>query len=261
MNSFSYWRIARIAFLTILFKELNRFMRIWQQTLIPPAITMSLYFLIFGKFVGSQLAPISGYQYIQYLVPGLVLMSVMTNAYSNTSFSFFGGKFNRSIEELWVSPTPNWIIVMGYVLGGTIRGMLVGIIVLGVSYGFTHVPILHPVMVLLMAFLSAILFSLAGFINGVFANKFDDVSFVPTFILTPLTYLGGVFYSLNQLSQPWRTIASFNPILVMVDAFRHAILGISDLPLYFCVILMSVLILGLFSWSLFLIEKGIRVKN
>lgn len=258
---FSYWRIVRIALFTIISKEINRFIRVWQQTLIPPVITMSLYFIIFGKLVGSQLAPISGYPYIQYLVPGLVLMSVMMNAYSNTSFSFFSGKFNRSIEELWVSPTPNWVILVGYVLGGTIRGLLVGLIVLSVSYVFTHVPIMHPLIVFITACLAASLFSLAGLINGIFANKFDDVSFIPTFILTPLTYLGGVFYSLNQLPSIWQKIAAFNPILIMVDTFRYGILGISDLPLYFCAILMSILIVSLFTWALYLLEKGIRVKS
>ncbi len=181
-------------------------MRIWSQTLFPPAITMSLYFIIFGKFIGSQINNIQGFTYIQYIVPGLVMMSIMTNAYANTASSFFFNKFNKSIEELLVSPMPNIIILAGYMLGGTVRGILVGIIVLVISLFFTHVPIHHLGILIGMALLAAMLFSLGGLLNGIYAKRFDDISFIPTFILTPLTYLGGVFYSVNQLPPRWQTL-------------------------------------------------------
>ena len=188
-----------IALQTVLFKEILRFMRIWSQTLLPPAITMSLYFIIFGKFIGSQLRSIDGFTYIQYIVPGLIMMSIMTSAYANTASSFFLTKFNRSIEEMLVSPMPNLVILLGFVLGGTLRGILVGLIVLLISLLFTHTPIEHIGIVLSMSILAAMVFSLGGLINAIFAKRFDDISFIPTFVLTPLTYLGGVFYSIKQL--------------------------------------------------------------
>src|SRR3990167_7802059 len=178
-----------IALQTILRKEIIRFMRIWTQTLLPPAITMTLYFIIFGKLIGSQIHDIQGYTYMQYIVPGLTMMSIMTSAYANTSSSFFGAKFSKSIEEMLVSSMPNYVILLGYTLGGALRGLLVGMIVLGIGFLFTHIPIYHIWIVLSMGVLSSLLFSLGGFLNGIFAKKFDDVSFIPTFILTPLTYL------------------------------------------------------------------------
>src|SRR3990167_605908 len=216
----------RIALQTILFKEIVRFMRIWTQTLLPPAITMTLYFIIFGKLIGSQIQNINGYTYMQYIVPGLTMMAIMTNAYANTSSSFFGAKFSKSIEEMLVSSMPSYIMLLGYTLGGALRGLLVGIIVLFVSLFFTHLHIAHLGIVILMAVLSAMLFSLGGFMNAIFAKKFDDISFIPTFVLTPLTYLGGVFYSIDQLPAGWRTLSIFNPILNIVDTFRYGMLGI-----------------------------------
>lgn len=251
---------SMIALQTLLKKEIHRFMRIWSQTLIPPAITMSLYFLIFGKFIGSQIKDIHGFTYIQYIVPGLVMMSIMTNAYANTSASFFLTKFTRSIEEMLVSPMPNAIILLGYMLGGTIRGVLVGAIVLMISYLFTHVPILHPFIVISMALLSSTVFSLGGFINGIYAKRFDDISFIPTFVLTPLTYLGGVFYSVNQLPPIWRTISTFNPILIMVDSFRYGLLGMTDVNIYFGFSLIIILFLLLFIWSFLLLQRGTGIK-
>lgn len=249
-----------IALITLLRREFNRFMRIWSQTLLPPAITMSLYFIIFGKFIGSQIQHIHGYSYIQYIVPGLVMMSVITNAYSNTVSSFFLVKFNRSIEEMLVSPMPNLIILLGFMLGGLMRGLLVGVVVILIALLFTHIPILHPVIVIAMVILSAIVFSLAGFINGIYARKFDDISFIPTFVLTPLTYLGGVFYSLQQLPPFWRKVSLLNPILAMVDTFRFGMLGVSDIDIRFGFGLVLLLSIVLFGWGWLLLKRGTGIK-
>lgn len=249
-----------IALVTLTRKEMLRFLRIWSQTLLPPAITMSLYFLIFGKFIGSQISNIDGFTYIQYIVPGLVMMSIMTSAYANTASSFFLTKFNKSIEELLVSPMPSILILMGFMMGGILRGILVGIIVLFISLFFTHIPVAHPAVVLLMAVLSAMVFSLGGLINAVYAKRFDDISFIPTFVLTPLTYLGGVFYSIDQLPAGWRTVSMLNPILNMVDTFRFGILGVSDLNPWYGFGLVSVFFIVLFLWARLLLERGTGVK-
>lgn len=249
-----------IALKTLLWKEVLRFMRIWSQTVIPPAITMSLYFIIFGKFIGSQIKHIDGFAYIQYIVPGLVMMSIMTNAYANTASSFFLTKFNKSIEEMLVSPMPNYIILLGYMLGGAFRGVLVGIIVMLISLLFTSVPVYHPSIVLIMGILAAMVFSLGGLINGIYAKRFDDISFIPTFILTPLTYLGGVFYSIQQLPPLWRSISAFNPILDMVDTFRYGLLGIADVNIYFGFSLVSTLFILMFFWAWILLHKGVGIK-
>jgi ABC-2 type transport system permease protein len=249
-----------IAFHTLVTREIQRFMRLWSQTLFPPAITMTLYFLIFGKFIGSQIREIEGYSYIQYIVPGLVMMSIMTNAYANTVSSFFLTKFNKSIEEMLVSPMPNWIMLIGFMLGGTIRGMLVGILVMIIALLFTHIPMMHPFIIFFMAILSAMVFSLGGLINGIYAKRFDDIAFVPTFILTPLTYLGGVFYSINQLPPTWRTISRFNPILDMVSTFRYGMIGVSDVSIYFGFSLVGFLLLALFGYAWWLLEKGVGIK-
>lgn len=249
-----------IALGTLLRKEIMRFMRIWTQTLLPPAITMSLYFLIFGKFIGSQIRNIEGFAYIQFIVPGLVMMSIMTSAYANTASSFFLSKFNKSIEELLVSPMPNILIMLGFMLGGTLRGLLVGMTVLLISFIFTHVPIVHPIVVITMAVLSAMVFSLGGLINAIYAKRFDDISFIPTFVLTPLTYLGGVFYSIDQLTPGWRAISVLNPVLNMVDTFRYGVLGISDLSQWYGFGLVSVFFLVLFFWARSLLDRGVGIK-
>lgn len=249
-----------ISLQTILRKEVWRFMRIWSQTLIPPAITMSLYFLIFGKFIGSQIQDIHGYTYLQYIVPGLVMMSIMTNAYANTASSFFITKFNKSIEEMLVSPMPNVIILLGFTVSGALRGILVGAIVLAIAQFFTHVPMQHFLIIIFMAILSAMVFSLGGLINGIYAKRFDDISFIPTFVLTPLTYLGGVFYSIHQLPPFWRSISIFNPILNMVDTFRYGLLGISDLNIFFGLSLVLLFFFLMFFWAWFLIDRGIGIK-
>jgi ABC-2 type transport system permease protein len=250
-----------IALKTIVSKEVIRFMRIWTQTLLPPAITMTLYFLIFGKLIGSQIHSIGGYTYMQYIVPGLVMMAVITNAYANTSASFFGSKFSKSIEEIMVAPVPNYVILMGFAFGGTLRGIMVGIIVILISLFFTHMHIHNIGIVIVMAVLASMLFSIAGLINGIFAKKFDDVSFIPTFVLTPLTYLGGVFYSIHQLPPLWQKLSVFNPILDIVDTFRYGILGISDINVYVGLSIVCFLFVAFSAWSLVLLQRGTGMRT
>jgi ABC-2 type transport system permease protein len=249
-----------VSLYTLVKREINRFMRIWTQTLIPPAITMTLYFIIFGKFIGSQIKMVNGFTYIQYIVPGLVIMSVMTNAFANTVSSFFLTKFNKSIEEMLVSPMPNVVILFGFMLGGTLRGVLVGALVMLIALLFTHIPVHYPGVVISMAILSSMVFSLGGLINGIYAKNFDDISFIPTFVLTPLTYLGGVFYSIQQLPPFWRTVSLLNPILDMVDTFRYGLLGISDVSVYAGFSLVTLLFFVLFGWAWLLLHKGIGIK-
>lgn len=249
-----------VALETLLRKEIFRFMRIWTQTLLPPVITMSLYFVIFGKFIGSQIKHIEGYAYIQYIVPGLVMMSVMTNAYANTASSFFLTKFNKSIEELLVSPMPDYVILIGFMIGGAVRGILVGSLVMLVAMLFTHVPIYYPGIVLLIAVLAAMVFSLGGLINGIYAKRFDDIAFIPTFVLTPLTYLGGVFYSLNQLPPIWRSISLLNPIFNIIDTFRFGLLGVAEFNIYIGLSMILLLFVLMFLWALILLRKGVGIK-
>jgi ABC-2 type transport system permease protein len=249
-----------IAFMTILRKEIIRFTRIWIQTLLPPAITMTLYFIIFGQLIGSRIGDMQGFSYIDFVAPGLIMMAVITNSYANVSSSFFSAKFQRSIEELLVSPTPNYIILLGYVSGGVVRGMLVGIIVTLTSLLFTKLSVQHVFLTLLIVFLTALLFSLAGFINAIYANTFDDVSIIPTFVLTPLTYLGGVFYSISLLPDIWQTVSMFNPILHMVNAFRYGMLGVSDVSITAAlsgIILLSVV---LYFIALYLLSTAKRLR-
>jgi ABC-2 type transport system permease protein len=250
-----------IALVTILRKEVIRFTRIWTQTLLPPAITMTLYFLIFGKLIGSQISNINGYTYMQYIVPGLVMMAIITNAYANTSASFFGTKFSKSIEEMMVAPVPNYIIMLGFTVGGMLRGLAVGFIVILVSMFFTRLHIHNIWIVISMAVLSSMLFSLCGFINAIFAKKFDDVSFIPTFVLTPLTYLGGVFYSINQLPPLWKNISIFNPIVNIVGTFRYGLLGVADVNVYFGFGLVCTLYALLLIWSLVLLDRGTGLRT
>lgn len=250
-----------VALKTVLNKEIVRFMRIWTQTLLPPAITMTLYFIIFGKLIGSQIKDIHGYAYMQYIVPGLTMMAIMTNAYANTASSFFSAKFSKSIEEMLVSSMPSYVILLGYMLGGTLRGLLTGLVVILISLLFTKIPIYHLGFVISMAVLSSMLFSLGGLLNGIFARKFDDVSFIPTFILTPLTYLGGVFYSVKQLPPMWQKISFFNPIFNIVDTFKFGMLGTSDINVYFGFSLVCSLFIGLFIWCLYLLNRGIGLRT
>lgn len=248
------------ALATISRKEFLRFIRIWVQTVIPPVITVSLYFIIFGQLIGSQIGDIDGYKYMDYIVPGLILMSVITNSYSNVVSSFFSTKFHRSIEELIVSPVPNYIILMGYVSGGVMRGLIVGIVVTCVAFFFTNFHI-HSLSITLAVFiLTSILFSLAGFINATYAKSFDDISIIPTFVLTPLTYLGGIFYSIKMLPEFWQGVSQINPILYMINAFRYGLLGVSDIGIGTAFLIIIGFIIILFSFSLRLLNKGVGIK-
>lgn len=249
-----------IALQTLAVKEMLRFLRIWTQTLLPPAITMSLYFIIFGKFIGSQIHEIDGLPYIQYIVPGLIMMSIMTNSYANTASSFFLTKFNKSIEEMLVSPMPVFVILLGFTIGGILRGILVGIVVTLIALLFTSIPMSYPLIVVTMAILAAGVFSLGGLINGIFAKRFDDIAFIPTFVLTPLTYLGGVFYSVNQLPPTWRALSILNPVFDMIDTFRYGLLGVADLNIYYGFSLVFFFFIALFLWAWYLLNKGQGIK-
>lgn len=249
-----------IAFNTILRKEIKRFTRIWVQTLLPPVITMVLYFVIFGKLIGSRIGDMGGFSYIQFVAPGLIMMAVLTNAYANVVSSFFSAKFQRSVEEILVSPTPNYIILLGYTMGGVARGLCVGLLVTIMSLIFTDLHIHSWLVTLIIVLLTSMLFSLAGFINAVYANTFDDISIVPTFILTPLTYLGGVFYSISLLPEFWQQVSRLNPILHMVNAFRYGILGVSDINIGHAILGLSIGVVILFAVGLHLLKTGKRLR-
>lgn len=250
-----------IAFNTIVIKEVNRFLRIWLQTIIPPAISMSLYFVIFGSLIGSRIGPMDGYNYMDFITPGIIMMAVINNCYSNVVSSFFGAKIQLHIEEMLVAPIPNYIILAGYITGGVARGLIVGLLVTIVALFFTDLHIHSYLIVLSIVVLTAVLFSLGGFINGVFAKKFDDISIIPTFVLTPLIYLGGVFYSMNMLSEFWQTVSRFNPILYMVNGFRYGVLGTSDIDIVWAFAIILVFILILSGFSLFLLNKGTGLRH
>ncbi|MFT7409706.1 MAG: ABC-2 type transport system permease protein [Oleispira sp.] len=257
----SVFSIQWVAFSTIVIKEVRRFMRIWQQTLLPPAITMILYFIIFGNLIGSRIGKMDGVDYMSFIVPGLIMMSVITNAYGNVSSSFFGNKFQRSVEELMVSPVFPSVILAGYVIGGVVRGVMVGIIVTLLSLYFTDLQLHNLPVVIIVTILSAILFALGGFINAVFATKFDDITIIPTFIITPLTYLGGVFYSISLLPEFWQDVSKLNPILYMVNSFRYGILGISDVDVVFSIAMLIAFIGVLSSISVWLLRRGTGMRS
>ncbi len=250
-----------IAFRTILTKEIRRFTRIWPQTLLPPAITTSLYFMIFGKLIGERVGNISGVSYMDYIVPGVILMSVISHSYANVVSSFYSTKFQRHIEELLVSPVSNWIILMGYILGGVTRGLLVGMVVTGISLLYTDITVNHLGIAIAVAILTATLFALAGFINAIFADSFDAISIIPNFILTPLSYLGGVFYSVSMLPDIWQTISLVNPILYMINAFRFGLIGVTDIDIWLAFAMTGGFILFLTLLSLYLLHKGVGIKN
>lgn len=257
MNLHAQW----VAFVTIVVKEIRRFVRIWVQTLLPPAITMALYFIIFGNLIGSRIGEMGGFEYIQFVVPGLIMMSVITNAYSNVVSSFFGAKFQRHVEEMLVSPIPNHVILLGFVVGGVARGIAVGLIVTLLSLFFTHLQVHDIGVTVLVVLLTAVLFSLAGFINAVYANTFDDISIIPTFVLTPLIYLGGVFYSIDMLPGFWATVSQANPILYMINAFRYGLLGVSDIDVTFAFAMIIVCIVACYAYSLYLLNTGKRLRQ
>ncbi len=255
------WREILTAFNTIFIKEILRFSRIWIQTILPPAITMTLYFVIFGNLIGKAIGEMDGFKYIDYIVPGLIMMSVITNSYSNVVSSFFSAKMHGHIQELLISPTPNIVILLGFVAGGVARGLSVGLVVTIVSLFFTKMDIQHPVITITVVLLTSILFSIAGFINAIYAKTFDAMNIIPIFILTPLTYLGGVFYSINMLSPFWQSVSLFNPVLYMVNGFRYGILGVSDINPSSSFILIIVFIIALFSFAMYLLNKGIGLRN
>jgi ABC-2 type transport system permease protein len=250
-----------VAFHTILVKEITRFMRIWVQTILPPAITMTLYFIIFGHLIGDRIGEMGGFKYIQYIAPGLIMMSVITNSYANVVSSFFGAKFQKHIEELLVAPIPNWIILAGYICGGVARGVIVGVVVTVVALFFTDLHMHSFVITATVVLLTAVLFSLGGLINGIFARSFDDISIVPTFVLTPLTYLGGVFYSISMLPPFWQGVSHANPILYMVNAFRYGILGVSDIDISLALVVLTLFCVALTALSLTLLNRGVGIRS
>jgi len=254
-------KIALTAFFTLGRKEIVRILRIWSQTILPPAVTMTLYFVIFGNLIGKRIGEMGGFDYMSFIVPGLVMMSVITNSYGNIVSSFFGAKFSKHIEEMLVSPMPNWVILFGHVTGALSRGILVGSIVTIISLFFTDIHIYNFWIVISTVVLTSVVFALAGFVNACFATKFDDIAIIPAFVLTPLTYLGGVFYSISLLPDFWQTVSKFNPVLYMVNAFRYGFLGVSDVNIYtaYAVILSFLVILT--ALCLYMLNKGIGLRS
>ena len=250
-----------IALKTIVTKEVKRFMRIWVQTILPSAITVALYFIIMGKFIGSQISDIKGFSYIEFIAPGLIMMGIITNSYANSVSSFYSSKFQRHIEEMLVSPMPNYIIILGFMFGGIARGLTIGITVTIVTMFFTSLPIYNLYIILITSILTSALFSIAGIINGIYANSFDDISIIPTFILTPLTYLGGIFFSIELLPKLWQTISYANPILYMINSFRLGILGISDVEFSVSLSVIISFLIILFMFCLYLLNKGIGIRS
>jgi ABC-2 type transport system permease protein len=248
--------------ITLSEKELRRFLRIWVQTLVPPAVTTSLYFVIFGSLIGPRIGAMDGFDYIQFMIPGLIMLSVITAAYSNVVSSFYGVKFQRAIEELLISPMPNWAILFGYVVGGVARGVMIGVIVFLVSLIFyPNFEIVNYGLTILVLFLTSIMFSLMGFINAVYADSFDDIAVIPTFVLTPLIYLGGVFYSINILPDIWRNISLANPMLYVVNTFREGMLGSSDVSIPLALGMMAGFITLFTAICLYLLNKGIGIRQ
>jgi ABC-2 type transport system permease protein len=250
-----------IAVRTVIRKEVVRVLRIWIQTIVPPAITMTLYFIIFGNLIGRRIGTMDGFDYMQYIAPGLIMMSVITSSYGNVVSSFFGAKFTRYLEEMLIAPMSNAAIIIGHVAGGVLRGMLIGILVTCIALFFTELDIAHPIIMITIVLLSSIVFALAGFINAVFASKFDDISIIPTFVLTPLTYLGGVFYSISMLPEFWQNVSKANPILYMVNAFRYGVLGVSDISIGYAYTILIAFVVVLFSACMFLMGRGIGIRE
>ena len=250
-----------IALETIVIKEIRRFSRIWLQTLVPPAITIALYFVIFGNLVGRRIGEMGGFQYMEFIMPGLIMMSVIQNSYSNVVSSFFSQKFQKNVEEVLVAPVPNYIILSGLIAGGMARGLAVGAIVTMMALFFSDLRIEHPLLTVAVVLLTSAVFSLAGFINAVFANSFDDISIIPTFVLTPLIYLGGVFYSIQLLPTFWQVVSGLNPIFYMVNTFRYGILGSSDVDVYWAFLILGVFIVGLYSSCIWLLRNGKGIRT
>ena len=250
-----------VALRTIWIKECTRFLRIWIQTLLPPAITMSLYFVIFGNLIGSRIGEMGGFSYMEFIVPGLIMMAVITNSYANVSSSFYSAKFQRNVEEMLVAPVPNWVIIAGFVGGGVARALLIGFIVTVVSMFFVDIHIHNLAIIIVTLLLTATLFATAGLINAVFANSFDDISIIPTFVLTPLTYLGGVFYSLSMLPEFWQWVSKANPVVYMVNGFRYGFLGVSDIDYSISLALLVGFNLILLGYAYSLINRGVGIRS
>ncbi|MBD3327790.1 ABC transporter permease [Candidatus Peregrinibacteria bacterium] len=250
-----------IALQSIVRREIVRFLRIWVQTLLPPVITQTLYFVIFGTFIGSQLREINGVSYMAFIVPGLVMMAVINSSFSNVVSSFFGSKFQRNLEEMLVAPVKPWVMIWGFISGGILRGLLVGLLVFFISFFFTWPSIHNFGIILLFIVLTAVLFSMGGMVNGIFAKKFDDVQIFPTFVLIPLTYFGGVFYSIKDLPEFWQTVSQFNPVLYMVDGFRYGFYGFSDVNIWFSIFILIAFTLIVGIINAYLIRKGIGLKS
>lgn len=249
------------AFVSVVMREIHRFMRLWTQTLLPSVVTTVLYFLIFGRLIGGKIGSFHGVDYAAYIAPGLIMMVVINNAYNNVVSSFYGARFSNYVEELLISPMSNRLILLGYVLGGVLRSLIVGILVMLVAMCFTNIRLQYPFVMLSIWLLTAIVFSLAGFINACYARSFDDVAFVPTFVLTPLIYLGGVFYSLEMLSPFWAALSKINPILYMVNGFRYGLLGISDVSVSVAIVFLLVCMVALLYWALFLMNKAGKLRK
>ena len=246
---------------TIWIKECTRFLRIWVQTLVPPAITMTLYFIIFGNLIGERIGEMGGVSYMEFIVPGLIMMSVITNAYSNVASSFFSAKFQRNIEEMLVSPVSTFTIILGYVGGGVARALIVAVVVTLVSSFFVPLNIQHVSLIVLTVVLTATLFALGGLLNAVFAKTFDDISIIPTFVLTPLTYLGGVFYSITLLPQFWQTVSQVNPIIYMVNAFRYGFIGVSDIDPYLALGVLVLFNTAFLAIAWVLLNRGVGIRS
>lgn len=250
-----------VAFVTIFTREVLRFSRIWVQTILPPVITTILYFVIFGKLIGERIGEMDGYSYIEFIVPGIILMTVISNSYANVVSSFYSSKFQKHVEELLVSPVPNWVILCGYVAGGIARGVSVGIVVMAVSWFFADFNVQSYLVTFLVFVLTATLFAIAGFINAVYADSFDAISIVPTFVLTPLTYLGGIFYSISLLPEFWQQMSHLNPIFYMINAFRYGLLGVSDIDFTLAIGLILLFILALGGYAMMLLNKGVGIRT
>lgn len=255
--SYKYW----IGFKTLLVKEIRRFLAFWPDTVIPPIVTTALYFLVFGHLMGQRIGKMDGVHYVEFIAPGLIMMSVITSSYANVAFSFFTSKFFRSIEEILIAPIPNWLVLLGFILGGVARGIMVAIIVTITALFFTHLTLKHPLLMIMVIILTSAFFSLAGFINGLMARKFDDIGIVPTFILTPLAYLGGVFFSIQLLPEVWQIISKFNPILYVINLFRFSTLGITDINVFWAFFLLCVMVSILFVLGLWLLKTGYKLKS
>jgi ABC-2 type transport system permease protein len=250
-----------IGFKTIVIREYGRIIRIWGQTIVPSVVTAVLYFAIFGSLIGRRVGTMGGFDYKQYIAPGLIMMSVITNSYGNVVASFFGAKFGKHVEELLVSPLPNWVIVAGYAAGGLLRGTLVGVAVTVVSLVFTHLHVHHLLVILAALLLTSLTFALGGFLNALFAKNFDQVNWIPAFVLTPLTYFGGVFYSVSLLPDWARSLSLVNPILYMVNAFRYGFLGVSDVDVGAAFALMAAAALALFAAAVLLMNRGTGIRE